>query len=160
MINIVSTRNLFDSYVISLFPLLRYSFDGPVGKRVLFIEDKKKHFTVSFEEGMECLDLKKRDNSSYVEAEYQNGSCYIHQRRNFRTKTFAFFHFEYLDDKGKKFILPGQLITGDGYTWSELEVEPFLIELMNSISPAEKTDQSAVCCGEESKLWKKIKRLF
>ena len=141
---IMSDRNLFDRYVISPFPLLRYNFDGPVGKRVLFIENKEKHFTVSFEEGMECLDLKKSDNSAYDEAEYQNGTCYIHQQRNVDVNNFLFFHFEYFDDNGKKNILPGQLFVGKDYIWSERGVEPILVELVNSITPAEKA--SATLC--------------
>lgn len=161
---IVDSRNLFDRYVISPFPLFRYNFDGPVGRRVLFIESKDKHFTVYFEEGMDCLDLRKRENSDCNEAEYQNGSCYIHQLRNSCTKAFAFFHFEYLDEKGEKLILPGQLFAKEGYTWSEHEVEPILVELMNSITPAGEKNTLSVSHRAESRaensLWQKIKQII
>ena len=161
---IVDSRNLFDRYVISPFPLFRYNFDGPVGRRVLFIESKDKHFTICFEEGMDCLDLRKRENSDCNEAEYQNGSCYIHQLRNSCTKAFAFFHFEYLDEKGEKLILPGQLFAREGYTWSEYEVEPILVELMKSISPAGEKNTLSVSHRTDGKaektLWQRIKSII
>lgn len=161
---IVDSRNLFDRYVISLFPLFRYNFDGPVGRRVLFIESKDKHFTVSFEEGMDCLDLRIRQDSTYDEAEYHSGPCYIHQLRTSSSKSFAFFHFEYLDEKGEKLILPGQLFAKEGYTWSESEVEPILVEIMNSIALNEETEPPSVCAKTEDKaektLWQKIKSII
>lgn len=161
---IVDSRNLFDRYVISLFPLFRYNFDGPVGRRVLFIESKDKHFTVSFEEGMDCLDLRIRQDSTYDEAEYHSGPCYIHQLRTSPSKSFAFFHFEYLDEKGEKLILPGQLFAKEGYTWSESEVEPILVEIMNSIAFNEETEPPSVCAKTEDKaektLWQKIKSII
>lgn len=161
---IVDSRNLFDRYVISLFPLFRYNFDGPVGRRVLFIESKDKHFTVSFEEGMDCLDLRIRQDSTYDEAEYHSGPCYIHQLRTSPSKSFAFFHFEYLDEKGEKLILPGQLFVKEGYTWSESEVEPILVEIMNSIAFNEETKPPSVCAETDGKaektLWQKIKSII
>lgn len=161
---IVDRKNLFDRYIISPFPLFRYNFDGPVGRRVLFIESQEMHFAVTFEEGMECLDLRGREDSACDETEYQNGSCYIHQLRNSFTNTFAFFHFEYLDEKGEKFILPGQLFARDGYTWSEHGVEPILVELMNSISPlGEKNSLTAVYRAggrTENRLWQKIRQFI
>ena len=164
MVIIVDSRNLFDRYVISLFPLFRYNFDGPVGRRVLFIESKDKHFTVSFEEGMDCLDLRIRQDSTYDEAEYHSGPCYIHQLRTSPSKSFAFFHFEYLDEKGEKLILPGQLFAKEGYTWSESEVEPILVEIMNSIALNEETEPPSVCAGTEDKaektIWQKIKNII
>ena len=153
---ILDSRNLFDRYVISLFPLLRYNFDGPVGRRVLFIESKEKHFTVSFEEGMDCLDLRIRQDSTYDEAEYHSSPCYIHQLRTSPSKSFAFFHFEYLDEKGDKLIIPGQLFAKEGYTWSESEVEPILVEIMNSIALNEETEPPSVCAGTEDKDEKNI----
>mgnify|MGYP003432159278 CR=1 FL=1 len=41
---------LFDRFTILPFNGFRYNFDGPTGKRVLFIESEEKHFTLSFEE--------------------------------------------------------------------------------------------------------------
>lgn len=49
-----------------------------------------------------------------------------------------FFHFEYESDEGETVLLPGQLCSGKGYTWSEKEVEPVLVEIMNSITPCKK----------------------
>ena len=157
-------RNLFDWYTIATVPFYCYNFDGPVGRRVLFIESKDKSFTVSFEEGMDCLDLRIRQDSACDEAEYHSGPCYIHQLRTSPSKSFAFFHFEYLDEKGEKLILPGQLFAREGYTWSEHEVEPILVELMNSISPAGEKNTLSVSHRAESRaensLWQRIKQII
>ena len=164
MFTITENNRIFDIFTIKSLQGFTYNFDGPVGRRVLFIESKDKHFTVSFEEGMDCLDLRKRENSDCNEAEYQNGSCYIHQLHNSCTKAFAFFHFEYLDEKGEKLILPGQLFAKEGYTWSEHEVEPILVELMNSISPAVEENTLSVShraeSSAENSLWQKIKQFI
>ena len=100
----VKSRNLFDSFTISPCSCFRYNFDGPEGKRVLFIESEEKHFTLSFEEGMSCLDIRKGEKRPYTEAEYKNGKGYIHQLRIGEASNFAFFHFEYHDREGKTFI--------------------------------------------------------
>ena len=160
----VKSRNLFDSFTISPCSCFRYNFDGPTGKRVLFIESEEKHFTLSFEEGMSCLDVRKGEKRPYTEAEYKNGRGYIHQLRIGEASNFAFFHFEYHDREGKTYLLPGQMRGTEGYTWSESEVEPVLVEIMNSITIKEETKSSSVCreagTEDEKTLWQKIKKCF
>lgn len=160
----VKSRNLFDTFTISPFSCFRYNFDGPTGKRVLFIESKEKQFTLSFEEGMSCLDVRKGEKRPYTEAEYKNGKGYIHQLRIGEASNFAFFHFEYHDREGKTYLLPGQMRGTEGYTWSESEVEPVLVEIMNSITLKEETKQPCVCAGTDGKaektLWQKIKSII
>ncbi len=160
----VKSRNLFDTFTISPFSCFRYNFDGPTGKRVLFIESEEKHFTLSFEEGMTCLDVRTSERRPHTEAEYENGRGYIHQLRLRDVSNFVFFHFEYHDSRGKTYLLPGQMRCKEGYTWSESEVEPILVEIMNSITLNEETEPPSVCAGTDGKaektLWQKIKSII
>lgn len=160
----VKSRNLFDTFTISPFSYFRYNFDGPTGKRVLFIESEEKHFALSFEEGMTCLDVRTSERRPHMEAEYVNGRGYIHQLRIRDVSNFVFFHFEYHDSEGKTYLLPGQLRGKEGYTWSESEVEPILVEIMNSITINEESvllSLSTTTDGKiEKKLWQRIKRIF
>ncbi|MBQ7118099.1 MAG: hypothetical protein IJN88_07800 [Clostridia bacterium] len=160
----VKSRNLFDSFTILPFSSLLYNFDGPKGKRVLFIESEEKHFTLSFEEGMSCLDIRKGEKRPYTEAEYKNGKGYIHQLRIGEASNFAFFHFEYHDREGKTYLLPGQMRGTEGYTWSESEVEPVLVEIMNSITLKEEVQSPSVCAGTDGKaektVWQRIKKFI
>lgn len=48
---------LFDRYSLVISRSLKCYEDGPVGKRVMFITDRKESFTVSFEEGMQLMDM-------------------------------------------------------------------------------------------------------
>ena len=160
----VKSRNLFDTFTISPFSGFRYNFDGPKGKRVLFIESEEKHFTLSFEEDMTCLDVRTSERRPHTEAEYENGRGYIHQLRIRDVSNFVFFHFEYHDSRGKTYLLPGQMMGKDGYTWSESEVEPILVEIMNSIALNEETEPPSVCAGTDGKaektIWQKIKKFI
>ncbi|MBQ6873147.1 MAG: hypothetical protein IJO24_02440 [Clostridia bacterium] len=160
----VKSRNLFDSFTISPCSCFRYNFDGPTGRRVLFIESEEKYFTLSFEEGMSCLDIRNGEKRPYTEAEYKNGKGYIHQLRIGETSNFVFFHFEYHDSRGKTYLLPGQMRGKEGYTWSESEVEPILVEIMNSITLKEEAKSSSACYETdfetEKTLWQKIKKCF
>ena len=160
----VKSRNLFDTFTISPFSGFRYNFDGPKGKRVLFIESEEKHFTLSFEEDMTCLDVRTSERRPHTEAEYENGRGYIHQLRIRDVSNFVFFHFEYHDSEGKTYLLPGQMRGKEGYTWSESEVEPILVEIMNSIALNEETEPPSVCAGTDGKaektIWQKIKKFI
>lgn len=131
---IISTYNLFDICTIKPLKGFSYSFDGPVGKRVLFIEDKKENIRISFEEGMECLDLKSMGRHSCEETELKACTSYIHQLRIGKLPNFAFFHIEYFAADDKTVILPGQIFADDDYNWSAQGVEPVLLDIMNSIS--------------------------
>lgn len=160
----VKSCNLFDSFTILPFSCFRYNFDGPTGKRVLFIESEEKHFTLSFEESMSCLDIRNGEKRPYTEAEYKNGKGYIHQLRIGESSNFAFFHFEYHDREGKKYLLPGQMRGTEGYTWSESEVEPVLVEIMNSITLKQEANSPSVCAGTDGKaektIWQRIKEFI
>jgi hypothetical protein len=115
---------------------LDYHFDGQVGKRVLFIQNQSKDYLVSFEEGMECFDLKATE-SSMVDFEYRNGDKYIHQRRtssdrDVRDGSFAFFHIELKTPTQETVALPGQMVLLGGNVWVE-DVEPVLKVLLEKI---------------------------
>ena len=130
------TINLFDRYRLILPPGLKYYQDGLPGKRVLFVTDCEESFDISFEEDMEYMDLTAGglDRERTVCFEYRSGDQYIHQRRiDRRSTSFAFFHIELKDSKGKMMFLPGQMIANQNYLWSE-DVEPILIKLLDGIS--------------------------
>ena len=156
--------NLFDRFTILPFNGFHYNFDGPTGKRVLFIESEEKHFALSFEEGMTCLDVRTSERRPHTEAEYENGRGYIHQLRIRDVSNFVFFHFEYHDSEGKTYLLPGQMRGKEGYTWSESEVEPILVEIMNSITLNEETEPPSVCDRTDGKaektIWQRIKKFI
>ena len=77
---------------------------------------------------------------------------------------FVFFHFEYHDSRGKTYLLPGQMRGKEGYTWSESEVEPILVEIMNSITLNEESEPTAVCVETDGKtektIWQRIKKII
>ena len=129
--------NLFDEFTIESCEELNYHFDGQVGKRVLFIQNQSKDFLVSFEEGMECFDLKETE-SSMVDFEYRNGDKYIHQRRtptdrDVRDGSFAFFHIELKTPTQETVALPGQMVLLGENVWVE-DVEPVLKMLLEKIN--------------------------
>lgn len=128
--------NLFDKFTIESCKEFNYHFDGQVGKRVLFIQNQSKDFLVSFEEGMECFDLKETE-SSMVDFEYRNGDKYIHQRRtssyrDVRDGCFAFFHIELKTPTQETVALPGQMVLLAENVWVE-DVEPVLKVLLEKI---------------------------
>ena len=129
--------NLFDKFIIEACEELNYHFDGQVGKRVLFIQNQSKDFLVSFEEGMECFDLRETE-SSMVDFEYRNGDKYIHQRRTptdraVRDGSFAFFHIELKTPTQETVALPGQMVLLGENVWVE-DVEPVLKMLLEKIN--------------------------
>jgi hypothetical protein len=128
--------NLFDKFTIESCEELDYHFDGQVGKRVLFIQNQSKDFLVSFEEGMECFDLKSTE-SSMVDFGYRNGDKYIHQRRtptdrDVRDGSFAFFRIELKTPTQETVALPGQMVLLGENVWVE-DVEPVLKVLLEKI---------------------------
>ena len=132
--------NLFDKFTIKSCEELRYFFDGQVGKRVLFIQNQSKDYLVSFEEGMECFDLRETE-SSMVDFEYRNGDKYIHQRRTPRDRdvrdgSFAFFHIELKTPTQETVALPGQMVLLGENVWVE-DVEPVLKMLLEKIDVSE-----------------------
>ena len=137
MFTITENYRLFDIFTIKSLQGFTYNFDGPVGKRVLFMENKDNGMLISFEEGAGCLDMKPMVSFSCKEAELISEAGFIHQRRIAELPHFAYFHFEYPVSDRKALMLSGQLMAEEGYTWSADGVEPILEKLLNSISPVE-----------------------
>ena len=137
MFTITENYRLFDIFTIKSLQGFTYNFDGPVGKRVLFMENKDKGMLISFEEGAECLDMKPMVSFSCKEAELISEAGFIHQRRIAELPHFAYFYFEYPVSDRKALMLSGQLMAEEGYSWSADGVEPILEKLLNSISPVE-----------------------
>lgn len=133
----ISRKKLFDIFTLSLYPDYSYNFDGPEGRRVLFVENKAKSVIIQFEEGMDCLDLNLKSDKNCINSEYKKENRYIHQLRKNCLTDFAFFHFEFVDKKGETALLAGQLCAKKSYTWSECDVEPVLVEMLNSIELAD-----------------------
>ena len=131
---------MFDKYSLVVPPELKCHLDGLPGRRNVFIMDFDESLMISFEEGMECMDLTRTSCDSGVkciESEYQGNGRYIHQiRSDPETRpgigNYAFFHMEIPDETGELHILPGQMTAEDDYQWSD-GVEPILIDLMNGI---------------------------
>ena len=129
------TIRLFDKYNLAIPTQLKCHEDGIPGRRVLFISDSKDNFNVSFEEGMNLMDMLPDvvDNIPTVSYQYRKGGKYIHLRRNHCGRVvYAFFHIELLDADGKMLCLPGQMVVDADYKWSD-GIEPVLIELMEGL---------------------------
>ena len=130
------TLNVFDQYMLVIPSHLKWDEDGPPGKRILFISDKLDSFFVTFEEGMEMMDMRQERMGGEPMVTFQcweNGK-YIHQKRTVRDGTnVAFFHIEVKDDDGSTMYLPGQMIAEAGYKMSD-GVEPILLDILNGIT--------------------------
>ena len=127
------TNWLFDSISLVPLPQLRYWADGDVGHRVLFITDAGETFTITFEEGMTCLDQHRVPG--YIHAEHRSGDIYLHQCRGVQTgnlNNVCFFRLEFTDRDGIIHIQPGQMVTGTDYIWAG-GVEPVLLSLIASL---------------------------
>lgn len=132
--------SLFDKYRLSIPQKLKWLKDGLPGKRVLFITDRKETFVVSFDEGMELMDMNPEPAGGVpmVSFRYSENGKYIHLRRADRTAcpesgNYAFFHIELEDGDGNTLYLPGQMTANSGYEWAE-GVEPVLIKLLEGIA--------------------------
>lgn len=127
--------SLFDTYGLVIPPGLTFHTDGTPGQRVLFLSDKKESFVISFEEGMELIDMLPAEG--LTEQSNHTARCckdgkYIHLRRSVNG-SYAFFHVELEDRDGGKACLPGQMTVRTGYPWSD-GVEPILLELMDGLT--------------------------
>ena len=129
--------SIFDIYELVIPQGLIYHSDGHPGQRVIFLSDDKESFVISFEEGMEPIDLDRTD--ILAELPIYSVQCYrdgkhIHLCRYYNSKgTVAFFYIELTDGEGRKFCLPGQMISGFDYQWSD-GVEPILLKLMDGLT--------------------------
>ena len=129
--------SIFDIYELVLPPGLIYHSDGHPGQRVCFLSDDKESFVISFEEGMEPIDLDRADILAELpiySVQCYRGTKYIHLCRYSNSKgTVAFFHMELMDGDSRKLCLPGQMISGTDYRWSD-GVEPILMDLMDRLT--------------------------
>ena len=131
---------MFDKYIISIESKLKWHSGGTEGQRSLFLADRGETFVITFEEGMECLDMKTRSSEqmSYIEFEHMTDGKYIHQIRDAvvndrKGANTSFFHIELVDSKGEKVFLPGQITVAKGYEWT-CGVEPVLLEILIGIT--------------------------
>ena len=115
-----------------LIPRLNYWLDGNIGQRSLFISAEDESFIISFEEGMECLDVHDLPSPSYIDAEYRCDRAYLHQRRKNQTDHNLYFHMELPDKTGKFSTLSGQMVALESYQWAS-GVEPILLDILNSL---------------------------
>lgn len=129
----------FNGFCFPVFPGIRYFMDGRPGNgRTLFIEDDNETFEISFEIGMQCLDLLKVcfENQETKTSEYEKDGKYLHQCKTKskldENEEIIYFHFEIPDSKGEKRNCPGQMFTSGKYKSTD-EPEPVLIEILNSI---------------------------
>lgn len=125
----MKTNWLFDFIPMVPLPGLRYWADGDIGHRVLFITDEGETYTVTFEEGMVCLD--QRSIPRCIHAEHRSESIYLHQCRG-NHDNVCFFRLEWTDSSGTIHIQPGQMVTGTDYSWAD-GVEPVLLSIMTSL---------------------------
>ena len=123
---------VFDVGPFRLIPRLNYWLDGCIGQRSLFISDEDGSFTVSFEEGMACLDISTPPSPSYIDAEYRCDRAYLHQRRKSDSGNNLYFHIELSDAAGTVRVLTGQMVAEANYHWSA-GVEPILLDILNSL---------------------------
>ena len=127
------TVRLFDRFCLVIPANLKYRQDGLPGKRVLLISNEQESFTVSFEEGMQMMDMLPLNNMEPSCQCCKNGK-YIHQRSiAIQMGRCVFFHMELEDDMGRTVYLPGQMTAEPHYPWAE-GIEPVLLELMEGLS--------------------------
>lgn len=129
----------FNGFCFPVFPGIRYFMDGKPGNgRTLFIEDDNETFEISFEIGMQCLDLLTTcfEEREHKDAEYSKDGKYLHQCK-VKSKLrddgeIVYFHFEIPDRNGKKRNCPGQMFTSEDYL-SRNGAEPILKEFLDSV---------------------------
>lgn len=122
---------------------MKYLLDGAPGMRTLFIADKRKKVTISFEEGMQCLDqsTKLHPELKKVQSEYKDAHKYLHQVKIFNagrkeSQDLVYFHMEVLDKAGKLHICPGQMLLPIGCRGQD-GPEPLLMSILSGLRIAE-----------------------
>ena len=127
---------LFDSFSLVIPPKLKYHTDGLPGHRVLFITDAKENFVVSFEEGMQLMDMSPEYGNTGETFHFhcRKDGKYIHQCRSKKVvDRCAFFHLELEHTELETQILPGQIVVSSNYQWTN-GVEPVLMKLLDGIT--------------------------
>lgn len=109
-------RVTFEHYSFPMIPGLIYEKDGnDHSGHLLFIDDPGERFSISFESGMGCIDLRvaeigRRDFAS-VELALEHLKihlCYPVQDSGNRS-SMGYFHVEMWDKTGRVHVLPGQM---------------------------------------------------
>ena len=104
----------FEEYLVPILPNLIYEKDGnEQNGEVLFIAEQFGDFMISFESGMQCIDLlvEGRDEYHKMHLEKENKKlllCYPIQKEKLRSQ-IGYFHYELIDRNGGLHILPGQI---------------------------------------------------
>lgn len=127
--------NIFDKYRMVVPEGLKWHSSDNPGPRSVFITDQAESFTITFEEGMQMMDMLPKENAVPVVNHqcFENGK-YIHLRRGSTGSiTCAFFHIELEDDDSVIWYLPGQIVVPPEYQWTD-GIEPVLMMLLKGIS--------------------------
>lgn len=125
------TLSLFDRFSLVIPTELKCHQDGSDGRRVLFLTNRTRSFVISFEEGMQLLDMLPTQSNTLCFQCCKDGK-YLHLRRDV-TDNHAFFHLELENAEGGTVYLPGQMTVSTGYQWSD-GIEPILLELLEGIT--------------------------
>ena len=132
---------IFDGFLFPRIPSLFCFADGLPGRRCMFLSNENEKYTVSFEEGMKCMDVVLPSETTIIK--FISSECWVDDRyfHQFRTDpatrpgfgNYAFFHMKIPDENGEIHILPGQMTAKVDYQWSD-EVEPILKALLMGIA--------------------------
>lgn len=130
---------IFNGFQFPILTGMNYMMDGSPGQRVLFISDMNENIIISFEQGMECLDITnaKIDGTACVHSEYRQDNKYLHQLKLLSGdkvfKNHIYFHMEIIDNIGAVHICPGQMILSANFKQAD-KIEPILIKLLNGFA--------------------------
>ncbi len=107
-------RIRFEQFSFPELPGLVYEKDGNerIGE-VLFIDDSRARFLISFESGMPCLDMRMRErdpeHTRWHEHTFGSLALYLCYPIRAEGACVVYFHAELTDPDGVVHILPGQM---------------------------------------------------
>ena len=120
---------IFERYSLTLPETLVCHQDGLPGRRSVFITDREESFLVTYEEGMSQMDpFSHLMEEKTAKAIGICGSKFIFQRRVTPKSLYTLFDIEMHDEKGERWILPGQIVVPHGYQWAQ-GIEPVLMTI-------------------------------
>jgi len=109
----------FGKYILPVIDGLIYEKDGnELNGELLFIDDKDGQFAISFEEDMDCIDvrIKERHPDLYHSIEMCDDGRKLYLSYPLKTRNgrpgMGYFHFEITSDNGTIYLLPGQINLG------------------------------------------------
>ena len=130
---------MFNGFIFPLLPRLYYRADGRAGERILMINDEEETFLISFEQGIECLDLPRTSSAERpkIYSEYREDDRYLHQckvlaKEGTDHRDIVYFHMELTDAVGAVHTCPGQMFQERKYRKEE-GVEPILLRLLHKM---------------------------